>query len=63
LRTPLNAIIGFAGLLRSLEPVCGQKDRQADYARIIEASGQHMLSVMETVFDPERSHIAEKPQY
>jgi signal transduction histidine kinase len=48
LRTPLNAIIGFAGLLRTLPAgQCGP-ERQHDYARIIETSGEHILAILET---------------
>jgi len=48
LRTPLNAIIGFAGLLRSLRQTDGLAERRNEYARIIEASGAHILTVLET---------------
>jgi signal transduction histidine kinase len=44
LRTPLNAIIGFAGLMHA---VPGDRARQQDYARIIETSGEHILSVLD----------------
>ncbi len=47
LRTPLNAIIGFAGLLRTLPPDGSDMARHRDYARIIEASGEHILAVLE----------------
>ena len=47
LRTPLNAIIGFAGLLRALKDDARLAGRCSDYARIIETSGTHMLSVLE----------------
>ena len=47
LRTPLNAIIGFAGLLRTLPPDAADSARHRDYARIIEASGEHILAVLE----------------
>lgn len=47
LRTPLNAIIGFAGLMRTLPSDTIDPARQRDYARIIEASGEHILAVLE----------------
>ena len=47
LRTPLNAIMGFSGLLRSLSQQGACSCRCQDYARIIEAGGEHMLAVLE----------------
>lgn len=47
LRTPLNAIIGFAGLLKALPADQTALNRQHDYARIIESSGEHLLRVLE----------------
>ncbi|MBL8706812.1 MAG: HAMP domain-containing histidine kinase [Rhodospirillales bacterium] len=51
LRTPLNAIIGFAQIIagKSLGP--GEVDRYAGYARDIESSGQHLLSIINTMLD------------
>lgn len=47
LRTPLNAVIGFAGLLRTLPGEQVDAARCQDYARLIEAGGEHMLAVLE----------------
>jgi cell cycle sensor histidine kinase DivJ len=51
LRTPLNAIIGFSDILRSetLERLSGERRR--DYARLIHAAGEHLLSVVNEVLD------------
>lgn len=50
LRTPLNAIIGFSEILGSdlmpLDPA-----RQREYAGIINASGQHLLQVVNSILD------------
>ncbi len=51
LRTPLNAIIGFSEILgsRTMRPT--QADRQREYADIILQSGQHLLSVINSILD------------
>jgi PAS domain S-box-containing protein len=51
LRTPLNAIIGFAQVIESeaFGPVGAAKYR--DYARDIEASGQHLLDLINDILD------------
>jgi two-component system, cell cycle sensor histidine kinase DivJ len=51
LRTPLNAIIGFSEILSSeeLAPVDGVKQRE--YAGIIHASAEHLLSVVNLILD------------
>ncbi len=51
LRTPLNAIIGFSEILGShtLRPV--EHGKQLEYARIIHQSGQHLLSVVNSILD------------
>ena len=51
LRTPLNAIIGFSEMLASPELAPRDAARQREYARIINASGQHLLSVVNTLLD------------
>jgi PAS domain S-box-containing protein len=47
LRTPLNAVIGFSGLMLETGP---DKDTHA-YSDIILKSGQHLLSLVEDLFD------------
>ena len=47
LRTPLNAIIGFAGLMQALPPASTDPTRYGEYARMIEASGEHVMAVLE----------------
>jgi two-component system, cell cycle sensor histidine kinase DivJ len=51
LRTPLNAIIGFSEMLAS--PSMAPKDsaRAREYAGIINQSGQHLLSLVNTILD------------
>jgi cell cycle sensor histidine kinase DivJ len=51
LRTPLNAIIGFAELLGSEELTPRDPLKQREYARIIHASGEHLLAVVNTILD------------
>jgi PAS domain S-box-containing protein len=47
LRTPLNAIIGFSGLMSD----SGPDYNTVSYSRIILKSGQHLLSLVEDIFD------------
>jgi cell cycle sensor histidine kinase DivJ len=51
LRTPLNAIIGFSEILEN--EAIGKLDvaRQREYARLIHASGQHLLQVVNGILD------------
>ncbi len=50
LRTPLNAIIGFSDVLR--DPAFGALDeRQTGYARDINESGRHLLSLVNDILD------------
>ncbi len=51
LRTPLNAIIGFAEMLGNEELTPKNPDKIREYAHIIEASGQHLLSVVNSILD------------
>jgi cell cycle sensor histidine kinase DivJ len=51
LRTPLNAIIGFSELLGSEELTPRDPIKQREYARIIHASGEHLLAVVNTILD------------
>jgi PAS domain S-box-containing protein len=47
LRTPLNAIIGFSGLIME----SGPDENTLPYSKIILTSGQHLLSMVEDIFD------------
>ncbi|RDV02176.1 sensor histidine kinase [Undibacter mobilis] len=50
LRTPLNAIIGFSEMLTRQDLVV-QPERQIEYARLINESGHHLLSVVNGILD------------
>jgi len=47
LRTPLNAIIGFSGLIME----SGPDENTLPFSKIILSSGQHLLSMVEDIFD------------
>lgn len=47
LRTPLNAIIGFSSVME--DEVAPEETRQ--YAQIINSSGNHLLAIIESIFD------------
>ncbi len=51
LRTPLNAIIGFSDML--LQDLAGPlaNERQRDYVGLVQESGQHLLSVVNSILD------------
>ncbi len=51
LRTPLNAIIGFSEMLGNTDLRPADAGKQIEYARIINESGQHLLSVVNTILD------------
>jgi signal transduction histidine kinase len=53
LRTPLNAIIGFSELLLG-DDASLSADRRAEYARDINTSGKHLLSVINDILDVSR---------
>ncbi|HWK97702.1 MAG TPA: PAS domain-containing sensor histidine kinase [Pseudolabrys sp.] len=50
LRTPLNAIIGFSEMLTKQDLVV-QPERRLEYARLINESGHHLLSVVNGILD------------
>lgn len=50
LRTPLNAIIGFSEMLTD-RTIALDDDRRRDYARLINESGRHLLSVVNGILD------------
>ncbi len=50
LRTPLNAIIGFSGVIN--DGLAGEvSSRARDYARDIQASGRHLLALINDILD------------
>ena len=51
LRTPLNAIIGFSEMLGSRTMSPSDPAKQREYAGIIHQSGQHLLSVVNSILD------------
>jgi cell cycle sensor histidine kinase DivJ len=51
LRTPLNAIIGFSEILGNAALCSNDAAKQREYATIIHASGQHLLSVVNSLLD------------
>ena len=51
LRTPLNAIIGFSEILANQELSPQDAAKQREYAAIIQKSGQHLLSVVNSILD------------
>ena len=51
LRTPLNAIIGFSEILSNEAIMPDALARRREYAGIIHASGQHLLSVVNAILD------------
>ena len=53
LRTPLNAIIGFSDMLKN-ESLKLDAERQSEYARLINDSGRHLLSVVDGILDASR---------
>ena len=50
LRTPLNAIIGFSDML-SNDPIELDPAREREYAKLINDSGRHLLSVVNGILD------------
>jgi signal transduction histidine kinase len=51
LRTPLNAIIGFSEMLMKENALALDGGRRNEYARVINTSGQHLLSVVNGMLD------------
>jgi cell cycle sensor histidine kinase DivJ len=49
LRTPLNAIIGFSDMLINERELALAGDRRREYARLINDSGNHLLSVVNDI--------------
>jgi cell cycle sensor histidine kinase DivJ len=51
LRTPLNAIIGFSDILGKDFFAVPGSDRQREYARLIQESGEHLLELVNGILD------------
>lgn len=51
LRTPLNAIIGFSEMIAQEQPLMLAASQRKEYAELIHASGQHLLSVVNGILD------------
>ncbi len=51
LRTPLNAIIGFSEMLTGEQATMIGAEHRDDYARLIRESGEHLLSVVNSILD------------
>ena len=51
LRTPLNAIIGFSEMIAEEETLILNAARRKEYALLIRDSGQHLLSVVNSILD------------
>jgi cell cycle sensor histidine kinase DivJ len=51
LRTPLNAVIGFSEMLLNEETMRIDAVRRQDYAKLINDSGNHLLSVVNGILD------------
>lgn len=51
LRTPLNAVIGFSQMLLDEEQLRIDPKQRRDYARLINESGRHLLSVVNGILD------------
>ena len=51
LRTPLNAIIGFSEMIAQEQTLMLGAPQRKEYAELIHASGQHLLSVVNGILD------------
>ncbi len=51
LRTPLNAILGFSEMLGDPELAPREAAKQSEYAKIIHASAEHLLSMVNLILD------------
>ncbi len=51
LRTPLNAIIGFSEMIVQEDALMLDAARRKEYAQLINDSGQHLLSVVNSILD------------
>jgi cell cycle sensor histidine kinase DivJ len=51
LRTPLNVIIGFSEMLADGAPSTLEPGKREEYARLINESGRHLLSIVNSILD------------
>ena len=51
LRTPLNAIIGFSEMISNEAELGLKVEKRTEYAKLINESGQHLLSVVNSILD------------
>ena len=51
LRTPLNVIIGFSEMLADEVPSTLEPGKRQEYARLINESGRHLLSIVNSILD------------
>jgi cell cycle sensor histidine kinase DivJ len=51
LRTPLNAIIGFSEMIAQEDTLMLDAARRKEYAQLINDSGQHLLSLVNSILD------------
>jgi cell cycle sensor histidine kinase DivJ len=59
LRTPLNAIIGFSEMLGKEGTIPIDAARRRDYAKLINESGHHLLSVVNGILDMSKMETGE----
>jgi cell cycle sensor histidine kinase DivJ len=59
LRTPLNALIGFSYLLANPQYAAHDEGRWHSYARLINESGTHLVSVLDSVLEAAKSATGE----
>jgi two-component system, cell cycle sensor histidine kinase DivJ len=57
LRTPLNAIIGFSEMIAHEDALQLDAARRKEYARLINDSGQHLLSVVNGILDMSKMEV------
>lgn len=57
LRTPLNAIIGFSDVLNMELEEKHKNIQHADYARLINEAGEHLLSVVNNILDMSKIEV------
>nr|WP_284701507.1 ATP-binding protein [Rhodoplanes tepidamans] len=59
LRTPLNAVIGFSDMLINEKALGITPERRLEYARLINESGSHLLSVVNDILDMSKLETGE----